>query len=101
MAPSTTFPLEFQAIFDVALSNYTKQTGVNIATCPIAQTFQTCDSVDAILDLLQDTAKKFQTYRDGNRKLIDCIKPVVQVLHAVAAIFGEAASLVSPTNRHV
>jgi len=91
----------FQPIFDAALSEYAKQTGIDLATHPSAQILQNCDSSDAILDLLGDKAKQFQAYRDGNRKLINCLKPVVQVLHAVSAILGEAATMASLPNQHV
>ena len=85
----------FQPIFDAALSDYAKQTGIDLATHPSAQSLQNCNSADATLDLLRDKAKQFQAYRDGNRKLINCLKPVVQVLHAVSGILGEAAAMVS------
>jgi fungal STAND N-terminal Goodbye domain len=85
----------FQSILDAALSDYAKQTGIDLVTHPSAQTLQNCNSADAILDLLGDKANQFQAYRDGNRKLINCLKPVVQVLHAVSAILAEAAAMVS------
>jgi len=88
----------FQSILDAALSDYTEQTGIDLATHPFAQTLQNCNSADAILDLLGDKANQFQAYRDGNRKLINCLKPVVQVLHAVSGILGEAAAMVSLAN---
>ena len=100
MSSIATSPSKFQSIFDAALSDYAKQTGIDLTTCAFAQTLQNCDSADHILDLLQDKAKQFQAYRDGNRKLIDCLKPVVQVLHIVSGILGEAA-IVSPLNRLV
>ena len=85
----------FQSIFDAALSDYAKQTGIDLATCPFAQTLQNCHSADAILDLLQDKAKEFRTFRDGNRKLINCLKPVVQILYTVSAVLAEATAPVS------
>jgi len=84
----------FGSILDTALSEYAKQTGIDLATHPSAQILQNCNSADAILDLLGDKAKQFQAYRDGNRNLINCLKPVVQVLHAVSGILGEAAAMV-------
>ena len=89
----------FQSILDAALSDYAKQTGINLATHPSAQILQNCNSADAILDLLGDKANQFQAYRDGNRKLIDSLKPVVRVLHAVSAVLGEAAAMVSLSNQ--
>ena len=99
MSSTATSSSIFQSIFDAALSDYAKQTGIDLATYPFVQTLQTCDSADRILDLLQDKANQFQAYRDGNRKLINCLKPVVQVLHTVSGVLGEAATVVSPPIR--
>jgi hypothetical protein len=87
----------FQSIFDVALSDYAKQTSIDLPTHPFTQSLQNCDSPDRILNLFENKAKEFQAYRDGNRKLINCLKPVVQVLHTVSGILGEASSMVRPT----
>jgi hypothetical protein len=95
MSSPATSSANFQSIFDAALSDYAKQIKTDLSTHPFAQTLQNCNSADEIFDLLQDRAKQFQAYRDGNRKLIDCLKPVVQVLHSVSGILGEAATVVS------
>jgi fungal STAND N-terminal Goodbye domain len=99
MSSTPNSPSNFQSILDAALSDYAKQTGIDLVTHPSAQTLQHCNSADAILDLLGEKANQFQAYRDGNRKLINCLKPVVQVLHAVSAILGEAAAMVSLRNQ--
>jgi hypothetical protein len=99
MSSTTNSSSNFQSILDVALSDYAKQTGIDLATHPSAQTLQNCNSANAILDLLEDKAKQFQAFRNGNRKLINCLKPVVQVLHAFTGILGEAAAMVSPANQ--
>jgi hypothetical protein len=52
----------FQSIFDAALSEYTKQTGIDLAVHPSAQTLQNSRSAEAILALLEDKAKQFQAY---------------------------------------
>ena len=49
--------------------------------------------------VLGDKANQFQAYRNGNRGLINCLKPVVQGLHTVSAILGEAAAMVSFRNQ--
>ena len=86
----------FRSLFDTALSDYAKQTTIDLPTHPFAQSLQNCDSPERILDLLSDKANQFQAYRDGNRKLVDCLKPVVRVLHTVSGILGEASIMVSP-----
>ena len=86
----------FQSIFDLALSDYVKQTNIDLSTHSFIQSLQSCDSPEHVLDLLAAKAKQFRAYRDGNRKLINCLKPVVQVLHTVSGILGEASTMASP-----
>jgi hypothetical protein len=95
MSSTVTSSSNFQSIFDTALSDYAKKTGIDLATHPFCQTLQSCNSPNGILDLLDEKSKKFQAYRDGNRKLIDFLKPVVQLLHTVSGILGGVAALVS------
>jgi len=85
----------FQVIFDKALQDYTKQTGVDLTKYDFASRLDRCRSPDEVLLLLRDKAKKFKEYREGNRKLIKFITPVVQVVHVFAACLGEATSTVS------
>jgi hypothetical protein len=92
---------DFQSIFDGALRDYARQTGIDLVTYPFTQTLQNCHDPSAVLELLQDKAKQFQAYRDGNRKLINFLKPVVKVLHTLSGILAPAASLVSPANHLV
>ena len=96
MSSTPTSSSSFQAIFDTALSDFSKKTGIDLATHPFAQILQNCQSADAILDLLQDRARQFSTYRDGNRKFINCLKPVVQTLHLFSGLLASVAALVSP-----
>ena len=89
--PSTSI----QPILDAAFVDYAKQIGIDPAKHPFANRLQTCHSPDDVLKLLEDKANEFKDYRDGNRKLIDCIKPVVNVIHAFSDVLGEVVSLVS------
>jgi hypothetical protein len=90
-----------QLIFDAALSDYSKQTGIDLSTYPFAQDLQDCRSADDLLNVLQDRAKQFQTYRDGNRKLINCLKPVVRILHTLSGFLAEATAVVSLPSQSV
>lgn len=98
MSSTDTSSSNFRTIFNAALSDYTKQTHIDLTTYPFARTLQNCDSVDAILDLFLEKAQQFRAYREGDSKLINFLKSVVQVLHAVSSVFGEAASLVNMLN---
>ncbi|KAI0293193.1 hypothetical protein B0F90DRAFT_1670920, partial [Multifurca ochricompacta] len=85
----------FQIILD-AFQDYAKQTGVDLSATnnPFADKLRSCLSPDAILELLQGSAKAFTEYREGDRKLISWLSPVVQVLHAFSSILKEVVGLV-------
>ena len=95
MSATTYTSSNFQFIFDAALSDYLKQTGVDLIKYPFAEKLQNCQSADAIIELFQDKANQFKEYRDGNSKLINCLNPVVKVIHAFSGVLGEAAGVVS------
>ena len=86
----------FQLIID-ALANYANETGIDLSNSPFADTLQVSNSPEAVLEVLHDREKAFKEYRDGNRKLISCLTPAVQVLHAFSGVLGESVSLVSST----
>lgn len=97
---STTSFSAFNFIFDAALSDYTRQTGVDLATYPFAQTLQSCHDLGAILELLQDRVNQYRACQEGNRKLIRCLKPLVKTLHLLSGVLAPARahSMVSPVN---
>jgi fungal STAND N-terminal Goodbye domain len=78
-----------------ALADYAKITGVDLSTNPFADALKQSNSPDAILQLLQGREKAFKEYRDGNRRLINCLSPAVKVLQAFSGILGEGVNLVS------
>ena len=85
----------FQAILDKALADYSEQIGVDLHKHPFTDELRGRDSPDNVLKLLENKANAFKVYRDGNRKLINWISPVVQVVHTLSGILGQAVSLMS------
>ena len=85
----------FQLILNSALQDYTKETGVDLTKYDFASQLERCRSPDEVLMLLRNKAREFKEYRDGNRKLINWITPVVQFIHVFAGFLGEATSIVS------
>ena len=83
----------FQAILDKALDEYREQIGVELDKHPLTDNLRGHGSPDDILKLLEDKAKAFKTYRDGNRKLITWLSPVVQVVHTLSGVIGQAVSV--------
>ena len=91
---STVIPSSnFKVIFDAALANYREHTGVDLSQYPFAEKLQNCQSADAILELLQEKVKDFKDFRNGNHKLINCLKPVVRVLHTFSGVLSDVARL--------
>jgi hypothetical protein len=86
--------MSFQATLDKALDEYREQIGVELDKHPFsAYEFRGRGTPDAILKLLEDKANAFKAYRDGNRKLINWLSPVVQVIHTLSGVLGQAVSL--------
>jgi len=78
-----------------AFEKYAKLTGNDLSKNPFAAALEQSDSPEAILELLQEREKAFKEYREGSRRLINCLSPVVNVVQAFSGIFGEAIGLVS------
>ena len=95
ISPSTSSS-NLQLIID-ALAEYTRTTGIDLSKNPFAGKFQLARTPDDIVQLLQERERAFKEYRSRNRTLINCLSPVVKVLHTFSSTLGEAVSLVSHT----
>ena len=96
--PSTTASSSdsrFQAIFQAALKSYQKQTKKDLLTHPLASQIQSCKSTTAILAILQDRVREFETNSDGDERLTKWLSPTVNVLNAFSAAVSGGVSLVS------
>ena len=85
-------PASFQEILDKALTDYRREIGVEINDHLFIDELRDRDSPDDVLKLLEEKANAFKVYRDGNRKLINWLSPVVQVIHTLSGVLGEAVS---------
>ena len=95
----TTTSVSFRSILDAALDNYSKQTGIDLMGHPSANKFQICNTPEDVLQLLRDRETEFKDYRNKNSKLINCLLPIVKVVHACSGVLSEVAGFVSPGNR--
>jgi fungal STAND N-terminal Goodbye domain len=93
---STSSTSNIQLITD-ALADYAKITGIDLSRNPFAAAIERADSPGAILELLKEREKAFRDYREGNRTLISCLTPAVNVIQSFSGILGEVVSLVSHT----
>jgi hypothetical protein len=92
-ATSSTYSV--QSIIEAALADYTKNTGIDLSKTPFAAAIEHSNSLEAVLQLLHDREKAFKEYRDGNRRLINCLSPAVNVIQMCSGIIGEAVNTVS------
>ena len=72
----------FQALFEPALQAYEKTAGVSLAQHPLAIQLQSCDTIEAIIDLLQDQAQAF-SYLQGSDRIMKSIKIALSTLSRV------------------
>jgi hypothetical protein len=78
-----------------ALLDYARITGIDLSKNPFATAIERANSPGAILELLQEREKEFKDYREGNQRIISCLRPAVNTIQAFSGILGEAISLVS------
>ncbi|KAF8268209.1 hypothetical protein EI94DRAFT_1206363 [Lactarius quietus] len=93
--PQTAVPSSnFELMLGAALAEYTKKTGNDLLAHWLAAELKTCDSVDAVLDILRDQAKAFE--QSGDQKLMKWIDPLVHVLYTFSGALGDGISVAFP-----
>ena len=87
----------FPSLFESALHDYEKQTGIPLANHPLARQLQNCQSIDSVTALLQEQARAFSGFRERD-KIMKSLKSVVSALSKVCAIatLGQDIGMVSP-----
>jgi hypothetical protein len=88
-------PSLFQTLFESALLDYEKQTGIQLANHPFAEQLQNSQSVEFVTALLQEQARAFSKFRESD-KILKSLKSVVSALSGVSTIatLGQAISMV-------
>jgi hypothetical protein len=85
----------FQALFESALQDYVKKTGITLDEHPLAVQLQSCNSVESIDDLVQGQAQAFSNFRESDR-IAKSIKMAVSKLitYSATTFLGDAFGLV-------
>jgi hypothetical protein len=94
--PSSNFKSILDAGLNRALSEYEKKTGKPLFDNELATKLQQCDSADAIKAIFEGQAEAFEKFRDGDKRLMEWINPVVDVLSAFSDTIGATAGIVRP-----
>jgi hypothetical protein len=94
----TSASLNFQALLDNALAKYTKCTGQDLRNHPLATMIKRGSSPESILAVLQEQARAFDEFKNGDSELIKQLTPIVNTLHAISThpVYGAVVRLVSP-----
>ena len=88
----------FQVLFEAALQDYERQTGIILANHPLAEQLQNCSSAAAITAVLQEQARALSEFRESD-KIMGSLKNVVSVLSKISATaaLGQDFGTVCPT----
>jgi hypothetical protein len=84
-------------LFEAALQDYERQTGIALAKHPLAVPLQNYDTVESVTAVLRQQTQSFGEFR-GKDKVMKLLKKIVSVLFKLSAVadFGRAIDLVRP-----
>ncbi len=85
---------QFESILDAALSEYKKKTDNDLVNHWLSKELQSCDSAEAVLDIIRHQAEAFDKFRGGDKKLMKWIASSVHVLYTISATLGDGIGLV-------
>jgi hypothetical protein len=90
-------PSQSRVLFEAALKDYEKQTGIDLAKNPLAEQLQNCDTVESITAILSEQAQAFNEFR-GKDKVLKPLMKTVAVLYKLSSVanFGQDIGLVRP-----
>ena len=89
----------FEALFESALQDYDRTTGVTLARHPLAVDIQNCQSVDNISTLLQRRAEAFSDFRQKDR-MTKAIKNTLSILTPLSDVASLAGTVGLRTKVH-
>ncbi|KAI9435501.1 hypothetical protein H4582DRAFT_2130492, partial [Lactarius indigo] len=92
---------QFESIFSAALGEFKKKTGKNLLDDWLAKELQGCNSVEAVMDIIQGQAEAFDKFKNGGSKLMEWIYSSVHVLHAISGALGDGVGVVAPSAKAV
>ena len=87
-------PSRLQVLFEAAVQDYEKKTGIVLARHPLAEKLQNCDSIESVTAIFHEQAQAFSQFRGGD-KVFRPLKNIVSVLHKLSAA-ADTIGLVRP-----
>ncbi|KAH8977018.1 hypothetical protein EDB86DRAFT_1352564 [Lactarius hatsudake] len=92
---------QFESIISAALNEFKEKTGKTLLDDWLAKELQSCDSVDAVMDIIQGQAKAFDKFKNGGSKLMKWIHSSVHVLYTISAALGDGVGMAVPSAKAV
>ncbi|KAH9022772.1 hypothetical protein EDB85DRAFT_1895099 [Lactarius pseudohatsudake] len=92
---------QFESTINAALNEFKEKTRKNLLDDWLAKELQSCDSVEAVMDIIQGQAKAFDKFRNGGSKLMKWIRSSVHVLYTISAALGDGVGVVVPSSKAV
>jgi hypothetical protein len=80
-------------LFTDALVDYVQKTGIDLSTNYFAGKLEQSDSLEAILQLIQEREGAFKKSHNSNRRLINYATRCVELLHAIPGTLDEGLGL--------
>ncbi|KAF8262518.1 hypothetical protein EI94DRAFT_1688024 [Lactarius quietus] len=88
-------------ILDAALSEYQKKTKNDLFDNWLAKELQSCDSAEAVLEIIQHQAEASDKFREGDKTLMKWIGSLVHVVYKISSTLGEGVGMAFPTVKAV
>ena len=86
--------LQFESILSTTLNEFKNKTGDDLLNNWLAKELESCDSVEAVLDIIQHQAEAFDKFRGGDKRLMKWIGSSVEVLYKISATLGAGVGMV-------
>jgi hypothetical protein len=80
-------PSRLQVLFEAALQDYEKQTGIVLANHPLAEQLQNCHTVESVTAVFSEQTQAFSEFR-GRDQILKPLKNALSVLHKLSATAG-------------
>jgi DNA-binding transcriptional ArsR family regulator len=86
-----------RVLFEAALEDYKRQTGIELARHPLAERLQHYNSLESVIAILREQAQDFKEFQEKD-KVLRPLKKVLTILHRLpsAANLAHHVGLVCP-----
>jgi hypothetical protein len=76
---------QFRVLFEQALQDYEKQTGIALAKHPLAHKLEKCDTVESVTAVLHEQTEAFSEFWDKD-KVLKPLKKAISVLCKISSV---------------